>query len=221
MSFIASILGSMPTSSPDAPTKSTLTPEEERRFNGNCGIGTVVGIITANLLSKAGICLNNIVPSSIQKIVDVNNAITANFLFKPFFSLLPERLIDPADTIIAAPIVEEFKYRFLFQEVLLRRIPKMILNKCAPEYVHLVDATPTKIARVALSTLVFGLFHMGRSADHANQCLGSNYGFAVLGAGAWLGYLAEKTNGIGHPILQHMKINAFAYAFGLTRLPEF
>lgn len=218
MKLVNSAQGSVPNSS-STPDQRMLTPEQEKELKYAAGGVLALGYLgsfTAELLNEYGVCLNNIVPSSIQKAIELNNFILS--ASKIPLLALPDSLIAPADILIASPIVEEFEVRFLFQEVLLRRLPKSILNKYGPQYSHLVDAKTSKIARIALSSLLFGLMHITRAADHENQCLGANYGFAVLGLGAFSGYLTERTGGIGPSILFHMARNIISYTVGATNL---
>ncbi len=169
----------------------------------------ILGFCAKHGLTKFKFCLNEIVPAGIQNIIRTSNRFISKLASLPIASL-PDPVRGHAYTIITSPIVEEIEHRFLLQEVLLRRLPKMILDKCAPKYTSLIESRAAKIGRVALSTLVFGLCHITRDQDHADKCLGSNYGISVLGGGILLGYLTEKSGNIGGAIIAHMAHNFWA-----------
>ena len=52
-------------------------------------------------------------------------------------------------------VQEEFLFRTVLQETLLRQAPKWALGKIAPDKVHWVDSKIAKVARVALSAAAF------------------------------------------------------------------
>src|SRR5262249_12830299 len=71
------------------------------------------------------------------------------------------------------PLVEEGLYRFLFQEMLLKQLPKVIIKRLTPSPLpkkgknkqilpaepSMLDSKAFKVARVSLVFLVFGLAH--------------------------------------------------------------
>lgn len=57
------------------------------------------------------------------------------------------------------PIVEELLFRVGLQEMLLKKIPKAVLNRFAPSYSSIVDTQIAKCARVAISATAFSLAH--------------------------------------------------------------
>ncbi len=208
-----------------------LTPEEKKEIERKTRLITVpiicggyIGPQVARTLAENQICLNTLIPGQALELINANT----NFLGKlalypltPLYNISALKTMYAASTIITLPIVEEIEVRFLFQELLLRWFPKAVLNKCAPKYAYLVEAKAARIARVALSTLLFALLHTGRAGDHKDPCLGSNYGIAVLGLGASLGGIAEEGGGfrgVAASMAIHSVVNAIAYAFGNTSL---
>lgn len=62
--------------------------------------------------------------------------------------------------LIIGAVLEELEHRVIIQELLLRRIPKRILQQYNSKNAHLVDHKIARIGRIALSSLSFTLPHV-------------------------------------------------------------
>lgn len=60
---------------------------------------------------------------------------------------------------LVAPILEELHFRYLIQKVLLKELPRKILQKIKPSNAKYVDHTLAKILRVVLTASFFTLMH--------------------------------------------------------------
>jgi hypothetical protein len=170
----------------------------------------------AKLLAKHQICANTLLTQQALRLIEIYAAQVGKLAalpFAPLSSILSSKAIAAGVQIITTPSLEEFGWSFLFQELLLRRLPKEILNRFAPDYAPLVDAKAARIARVILRTMLFAVSHAAHAQDNANPCLGSNYVFAVMGLGAALGTFAELW-GTKASLLLHIANNAIAYSTG-------
>jgi membrane protease YdiL (CAAX protease family) len=90
---------------------------------------------------------------------------------------------------IMAPIVEESIFRLGIQEIGLREIPKIILNRFAPSYANAVDAKIIQLARVVFTALSFSLVH----ALPENQIYSTAYLVEVFTMGLILSTVQEIT----------------------------
>ncbi len=73
---------------------------------------------------------------------------------------------------LTIPAKEEALFRVVFQELLLKRIPKAILQKVAPSYASIVDHKVTRIARVLLTSVLFSLAHAAHPRHGWPTCSG-------------------------------------------------
>lgn len=107
---------------------------------------------------------------------------------------------------------EEFLCRVLLQDMILKKAPKWILQKCAPSKVHWVDSTPAKVARVLASSAAFSALHLGNSNQPGVTPSSLNMQLCQsFGAGLVLGALQEKTNNAWASAGLHLAINLFAF----------
>lgn len=175
-------------------------------YLGNLALGihsSTLGLVLSHWTASRDICLNEIIPSQMKEMIYATGKLTDRIVM-PLVSPLPTPLKQITSIAFAVPLFEEIQYRFLCQEFLLRRVPKMILNKLAPQSTHLVDAKLTKLARIALIAGLFALDHLSQVAVEEGDCLESNLSvFNRLGMGLLWGYLAEKTGGIAQSFLFH------------------
>lgn len=160
-------------------------------------------------LSAGNICLHQYMSDRGAKAIQSLN----------YSSIEMHRALTPKNTFLQvavwAPIIEEAQCRLLLQELLLKQLPKKILNKIAPQHAHLVDSKIAKITRVLVTSALFGVCHYIPAehsrilfhADKKEQCMLSNRVIGAFVGGVLLGSLQEATGNVAYPILLHMLNN--------------
>ncbi|HEV8051637.1 MAG TPA: CPBP family intramembrane glutamic endopeptidase [Parachlamydiaceae bacterium] len=159
----------------------------------NFGKCILLGVGIFVLAKYSQICLGNIIPLSLQEVLKHSPT-------KKIYNYAMPALGMPIYANLLAPILEELENRFLFQEVLLKRMPKKIIEKVAPQYSTLVDSKIAKISRITLSTTLFILAHM---EVYDGSICPTNYGFRTAALGIYTAYLTEKTGSIAAATLFH------------------
>lgn len=100
-------------------------------------------------------------------------------------------------------VIEEVAFRYLFQEVILRKLPQKALEKFFPVYAEAVDSMPMKISRVALSSLFFTYLHQSPFfMDCATQGI-----TAIMVRALFFSLLQEITQNSLYPIYAHTSMN--------------
>jgi len=114
--------------------------------------------------------------------------------------------------VFKAPIVEELLFRVGLQELILKRAPKVILNRFAPSNSSVVDSKIAKIARVAVTAAAFSLAHAIPPEAGLPQCstarLVNNFVFGLI-----LGGVQEVTESPLMGMLMHSGMNIQAAYF--------
>jgi len=111
--------------------------------------------------------------------------------------------------LVLAPTAEEVVFRYGIQDILLKKLPKKIINAIAPNKTNVLDSTIAKVNRIALAAGLFAAAH----------CV--NYGFypdayiipQVVGsfvAGVAFGVLKESKCGIVGAMTAHFACNLLA-----------
>ena len=105
-------------------------------------------------------------------------------------------------------VQEEFLFRTILQETLLKTAPKWVLGKVAPTKVHWVDSKIAKVARISLSAAAFSAYHLqnqaalGISDSQMNMQLCNTFGLGIA-----TGILQEKTGSSWASIALHLSYN--------------
>ena len=102
--------------------------------------------------------------------------------------------------------VEEFIFRVLIQDVLLKKLPQAILNKISPELADKVNSNGAKIMRVALSSIAFSLFHLINLKIYSEDVVTLQLA-NTLGVGLICGFLQEKTGDAWAALGLHLAFN--------------
>lgn len=121
---------------------------------------------------------------------------------------LDKWVLDPINFEISVrgPIYEELFFRLGIQELLLKRLPKKIIQKFAPSKASWVDCRVAQIARITLSSALFAMAHVDRAVlcKTLNNC-DSFIGTLIQGLIA--GVIQEKTNNIFYSTALHIAHN--------------
>lgn len=131
-----------------------------------------------------GLCLEKLVPNGgLPYLVSMVNPIAKlnMSMSKLFGSNAITKIFIPS-------LCEEIEFRWFVQEVLLRKLPKKIIERINPALTEMVDSMPARISRVAASALFFALCHtydLGCSQEG---------GISVLIGGLLYGGLYEFNN---------------------------
>jgi membrane protease YdiL (CAAX protease family) len=109
-----------------------------------------LGLCLGNFISKPGI---NWVASLVNPLARLNNKIG-----HLFGSNITASIFVPA-------LCEELEFRWFLQDILLKKLPKKVIEKIAPDMANIVDSMPARISRVAAAALIFAICH-----THALDC---------------------------------------------------
>lgn len=114
---------------------------------------------------------------------------------------------------ITMSVFEEFAFRKCTQELLLKDVPKMVLQKVSPSHANIIDTKIYTIFRVVIVSIIFASMHyinQDKMSDEENmfQLL-----FALI-AGLNYGYLKE-TDGLSMSIAAHILHNVTSLVFSL------
>ena len=167
----------------------------------------LTGVVTSEVLShrfithytqKAGICWANVLNSEaaqLSKRLSHNLAVPARWISNS----LGMNRIQASNTI--APLVEELEFRLLFQQVILKQIPKTALDTLFPNHKIDMDAPSLKIARSLLTAAVFSLAHFQYHACEADG------GVSVFLGGLLYSSLIESGDSLTTTISLHILWN--------------
>ncbi len=106
--------------------------------------------------NQLGFCLGNWMPSTglaylnsfvVTPIVQLNQKIGSLF-----GSNVTSEIIIPA-------MCEEIEFRWFIQNILLKQLPKKVIEQISPDLVGLVDSLPAKVSRVTAAALFFAICH--------------------------------------------------------------
>lgn len=141
-------------------------------------------LITRFAIDKMGLCVNHIISNQTKSLLSYIVSPLAKFNNK-LGQVFGNNL---AGTILAPAALEELEFRWLVQDVVLKKIPEQILKTIVPEYAHIVDSDVARISRIALTALLF-------SASHLHQLNCSEMGgIGPLIGGLIYGYVYEYTD---------------------------
>lgn len=180
-----------------------------------CAIGLAVSNslaidrIVPSLIGR-GICLNNLIPTSVLKSYLSWTRATAMIpsqIHKFIYGKGPGNSF--FETGVLAPVCEEVEYRYLIQHVLLKKVPQAILEKVAPNYAEMINKWPVQVLRAFIVAVLFAAAH--------SQSLSCDTwgGMPQLIGGFLYGLLNEYHDGnIVHTINLHMIHNMFVMLFG-------
>lgn len=109
-----------------------------------------LGFCLGNFISTPGI---NWIASLVSPLARLNNKV-GNL----FGSNITSSIFAPA-------LCEEVEFRWFVQDILLKKLPKKVIEKIAPDMANIVDSMPARISRVAAAALFFAICHA-----HALEC---------------------------------------------------
>lgn len=124
---------------------------------------------------------------------DVPSAVSSyTLLTHKIENLIPSPFGFSAKLFIIRPIFNEYCYRFALQEILLKRIPKKLLKKFAPSSKPLVNSIIAKVARVAITSVIFTLAQIyPDNSSISNQNCSLIQIINIFGVGLILGAIQE------------------------------
>jgi hypothetical protein len=159
-------------------------------------------ILTGHLsknLSSLGFCLGSFVPKGSRswcKYIGNSLGRLNGDISRIFGENLSSKVMIPA-------ACEEIEFRWFAQEVLLRKLPKAVLQKIAPHLTGMVDSLPARISRIAAAALFFALCH-----TYVLDCAAGG-GIAQLVGGLLYGAIFEYTGSLPTCISMHFLYNLF------------
>ena len=123
------------------------------------------GVVLAEALSyrliqpytvSNGLCIANIMPTKAIPIAkSAVKILSAPMTFiKQIAGLNTQQM-----SVSVGPVIEEVEFRYLFQQVILKQIPKAILDKVAPNHKIDLDNMPMKVFRTLVTASAFALAH--------------------------------------------------------------
>jgi hypothetical protein len=110
--------------------------------------------------------------------------------------------------VLLTGIAEEILFRGLVQDVLLTRIPKLIINKMAPGKEKVLDTTIAKAARILLTSAGFSAVHLQNQAVYPGEEMKAQLITSFI-SGIGFGILKESKVGLAGTIGAHMAGNIF------------
>lgn len=192
-----------------------FTPEEiqkqQRQLQYTIAALMVPPMVNKHLTSF-GFCLSEWMPEIVMNTA-TNVRLATETVSLPLgvaLSFLPEKTHFFSSLVVYAPVGEEILFRGIIQEILMKKAPVALLQKINPQLANWVQSNKyAKIGRVALSTLLFSLAHLG-----TENCAMSNRPINVIGLGAVLGLIVEMNGlkqGLKASIFAHAINNLFVY----------
>lgn len=108
-----------------------------------------------------------------------------------------------------AAIVEELLFRGLLQDLLLTKLPRMIIKKVAPGKEGVIDSTRAKAARILLTSAAFCAIHLSNKGVLSEDYLKLQL-IAAFVSGIGLGILKETRAGLLGSIAAHAVNNTLS-----------
>lgn len=108
---------------------------------------------------------------------------------------------------IIGPIIEEIAFRFLLQDILLKRVPKYIIKKILPGKETVVDNRITKVFRILFTATLFAASHTDYTFFYKTH---------VFIVGITSGVLKESKMGILGAIGYHITNNSLVNIFSIV-----
>lgn len=143
-------------------------------------------VLTTPLIVKvaevSNICLGKILPSSLES--HLYNLIGISVKCRDAFSnIVPNNPL--LKNFLLPATFEELQFRGLIQGFLLKELPQRVIHQISPETAKWFDSIPAKVSRIALTALLFAIFHA-----EAHECV-SHGGLHQLIGGLIYGAIAE------------------------------
>jgi hypothetical protein len=154
----------------------------------------------SKVIAKYGFCLGNFISNGVRNnlnsivnsIVDINDSVS---------SLFGSNI---ASQIMAPAFLENVEL-WVVQNVLLRKLPKKMIEKISPTLGYLVDTLPARITRVAATAILFAVLHVNvLECEHGG-------GIHQLLGGILYGTLLEFTDNVTYGINLHIAHNLLVY----------
>ncbi|MBX9923948.1 MAG: CPBP family intramembrane metalloprotease [Rhabdochlamydiaceae bacterium] len=115
-----------------------------------------------------------------------------------------------------AAITEEIVWRGIFQDVLLKRLPQMILKTVAPGKEKLLDSKEAKIFRVVITAALFSIMHAPNRQVMSSAYVDRLQIPLTFVAGLLFGAIKESKLGLTGAIGAHLGLNTVGLAANLT-----
>ena len=112
---------------------------------------------------------------------------------------------------IASPIAEEILFRWLLQDVILKKTPLFVLKKMTPGKEKLVDAKITKCFRIGFVSTLFSAAHLLNQGIFPDSYVRQQI-ISTLFLGSICGILKESKLGLSGAIGAHIANNIVAIA---------
>lgn len=145
-------------------SRTNFTQMTTTDFLKTVGITSAISVLDVKLTpsiakiatEKLGLCLSHFLPDMGRRILStfVNPLARLNQRIGSLFSKSRQGQI----FIISA--CEEVEFRWLIQDVILKKLPKKILEHVAPEHLDKLNSNLAKISRVAATSLLFANCHL-------------------------------------------------------------
>ncbi len=143
----------------------------------------------APALTSRGICLGKMIPVDLLRRLQRVMAPIASLPYRIYSHLFGGNPTTIIGSVIIAPVYEELEFRYILQHLILKKIPKSILEKVAPNYADIMDKLPVQILRVFVVSLFF-------TAVHASALTCEPWGgWPQFFAGVLTGVLNEMNDG--------------------------
>lgn len=102
--------------------------------------------------------------------------------------------------IILKATVEEVVFRKVIQKLVLRELPRKIINKISPKHANIVDHKAAKAMQIAISAILFGLMHTNQWKCHKGGAIPAIFAGAIFG-------LVAETSSVAGASLAHIVAN--------------
>lgn len=149
---------------------------------------------------KLGFCLSNFISPKKNALGNIGSplGVINSMIGSIFGSNITSNILIPA-------VCEEVESRWFVQEIILRYLPKKIIEKISPDLVHMVDSLPARITRVAAAALIFALLHA-----HALECSTGGGVAQLIGGLLYSGLYEYHNNSLIHCVNLHVLYNLIA-----------
>ncbi|WP_420422201.1 type II CAAX prenyl endopeptidase Rce1 family protein [Simkania sp.] len=153
-----------------------------------------------SIATSSGYCLENLVSKSVKSVFNswAQVATTPMRSLSNFFSVRNE-----VAATTFSPVLEELEFRYLLQQVMLKHLPKTVLDQVFPDHGINLDAAPFKILRTLITASLFAVLHTDQySCDEGG-------GVGPLMGGLIYGMIIEGGGSVVNTINLHMIWNMF------------
>lgn len=116
----------------------------------------IMGRSLTPIMARNGICMANFMPEGSLSTINTINRV----LIRPKKMLQTTLNFNDEQTSNSiAPVLEEFQFRYLLQQLALRDIPQALLNKYFPDNHYNLNTVPIKAMRALITALIFTGLH--------------------------------------------------------------